>query len=538
MSAAAARRKLLPLVLVATATALLLGVTVAQASLPGNAARSELLAKSALATALANADRLEQRRFLAQEKSNDGPEDLASSLGGKQRRVFTLDLAGELADKLQNSDRVEKRRFYGPSFSLLKRPSSPASRLTACLADDACAQALASALERLRAEKLTSGVLAWEPRLNIWRMRQLASISWWGLGRGAFPGGQNNGFQGMWTDPVTGLAYARARWLDSRNATWLSEDPAGDVDSPNLYSFVAWQPNMARDPMGLWRCPRGERCVGDPATYEGVEYPSDAVIPCPPGEACWAPPKEPVWLSPIEGNANRGRIWYQLNQLFPGLDQADTSINPFAPASQRGADLSQYKRTHSKEALAIDTAVSLSPQGRAMKVFGLFAALSSYAEREEEALKWAGKWKGLNNEEALTVEGRHVVTRLQEMTNQAEDLLDSGKATSDTALRYYGDVKAKNWWRFFSRGQALQTEMEKLRREAARTDPLLAQVQVTPRLYGRYPDFVYMQADGRRVILDVTSPRDSVALKALIKYGSEARDIIIELYHRGRGIPK
>ncbi len=57
--------------------------------------------------------------------------------------------------------------------------------------------------------------------------------------------------KGLWTDPVTGMSYARARWLDTRTATWLSEDPAGAVDSPNLYAFVGWQPNMATDPMGL-----------------------------------------------------------------------------------------------------------------------------------------------------------------------------------------------------------------------------------------------------------------------------------------------
>ncbi len=56
--------------------------------------------------------------------------------------------------------------------------------------------------------------------------------------------------KGLWTDPVTGLAYARARWYDARNATWLSEDPLFDRDSPNLYAFVAWQPTMGTDPMG------------------------------------------------------------------------------------------------------------------------------------------------------------------------------------------------------------------------------------------------------------------------------------------------
>ena len=68
---------------------------------------------------------------------------------------------------------------------------------------------------------------------------------------GAFPDGQTSLYQGLWTDPVTGIAYARARWYDSRNATWLSEDPLGDVDSPNLYAFCSHNPHMRRDPLGL-----------------------------------------------------------------------------------------------------------------------------------------------------------------------------------------------------------------------------------------------------------------------------------------------
>ncbi len=67
---------------------------------------------------------------------------------------------------------------------------------------------------------------------------------------GRFPGGQTSLFQGLWTDPVTGIAYARARWYDARNATWLSEDPLLDVDSPNLYAFVGWAPTMGTDPLG------------------------------------------------------------------------------------------------------------------------------------------------------------------------------------------------------------------------------------------------------------------------------------------------
>jgi RHS repeat-associated protein len=68
---------------------------------------------------------------------------------------------------------------------------------------------------------------------------------------GALPGGQTLLFHGLWTDPATGLAYARNRWYDPKSASWLSEDPLRDLDSPNLYAYVAWQPQMYRDPMGL-----------------------------------------------------------------------------------------------------------------------------------------------------------------------------------------------------------------------------------------------------------------------------------------------
>ncbi len=68
---------------------------------------------------------------------------------------------------------------------------------------------------------------------------------------GRFPGGQTMLFQGLWTDPTTGLAYARNRWYDPHNAAWLSEDPLGPVDSSNLYAFVGWGPASATDPMGL-----------------------------------------------------------------------------------------------------------------------------------------------------------------------------------------------------------------------------------------------------------------------------------------------
>jgi len=86
--------------------------------------------------------------------------------------------------------------------------------------------------------KLASGVLTCDVGSNIWKTGGLAEVC------------GSPSFQGLWTDPTTGIAYARNRWYDARNASWLSEDPKGAVDSVNLYAFVGWGPHMGRDPMG------------------------------------------------------------------------------------------------------------------------------------------------------------------------------------------------------------------------------------------------------------------------------------------------
>lgn len=44
----------------------------------------------------------------------------------------------------------------------------------------------------------------------------------------------------------------RARWYDPRTAQFLSEDPLDDIDSPNVYGYVAGRPHEARDPWGLF----------------------------------------------------------------------------------------------------------------------------------------------------------------------------------------------------------------------------------------------------------------------------------------------
>ncbi|MHB9001910.1 MAG: RHS repeat protein [Thermoanaerobaculia bacterium] len=51
-------------------------------------------------------------------------------------------------------------------------------------------------------------------------------------------------------DSVTRLSLARSRWLDHHTGTFLTPDPFGYHDSPNLYSFCGGDPVNQRDPTG------------------------------------------------------------------------------------------------------------------------------------------------------------------------------------------------------------------------------------------------------------------------------------------------
>ncbi|MEQ1840920.1 MAG: polymorphic toxin-type HINT domain-containing protein, partial [Verrucomicrobiales bacterium] len=70
-------------------------------------------------------------------------------------------------------------------------------------------------------------------------------------------------------DP-TGLLWEHFRYRDLDSGVWLSRDPAGFVDGPNLYAYVNQNPWTSFDPLGL-----EERSVSlfqilAPATYSGT----------------------------------------------------------------------------------------------------------------------------------------------------------------------------------------------------------------------------------------------------------------------------
>lgn len=70
-----------------------------------------------------------------------------------------------------------------------------------------------------------------------------------------FPGTSATGieprFGGMRWLHDTGLYLAGARMMDPRHGLWLSHDPLGYVDSPNLYAYAAQNPIDYADPTGL-----------------------------------------------------------------------------------------------------------------------------------------------------------------------------------------------------------------------------------------------------------------------------------------------
>ncbi len=344
------------------------------------------------------------------------------------------------------------------------------------------------------------------------------------------PGGQTSTFHGMWTDPVSRLGYARARWYSARDASWLSEDPLGAVDSVNLYSYVAMQPTMVADPMGLG----AERDIN---AFFASEVAAAQMLAAQRGAEALRKHRLNPGIYAMEGSAFRGRLYYFLSQLPLGTREETTSWHPFIGANQMAVDLMAFEREHSNEALAWDIGFSLLGPGKFGKFIGLVGAGLSYAERQQQAAEWAGRARVLRNEQSLGAEGRHVMAQLERMTNEAEDLLESRQATSRVALRYYAAESQGKWWAFFIRGQALQSEVEILLLRASESDSLLAQVKVRPEFFGLIPDFVYTQATGERVILDVTSPRSFTLGKAL-KYAKEAQDILVDIYHRGRGMTK
>jgi len=155
--------------------------------------------------------------------------EVASGAGPAQVSAYALftaeDLSSLAAYSLLDSSEAERLPPLG-RYRLFERESS-----------------IPRPVEHAVISKLASGLPTWVAGDNVKRWRYLG------------PESHRVTFQGLWTDPVTGLSYARNRWLDTRNGVWLSEDPRGAVDSTNLYAGFGWMPHAVTDPFGLQLAP-------------------------------------------------------------------------------------------------------------------------------------------------------------------------------------------------------------------------------------------------------------------------------------------
>jgi len=171
---------------------------------------------------------------------------MASRAAAKERGILLLAAVCLLATLLLSPTAEASRGLPAAYKPALEPPATPDQVLSAELEDPPERLRLFDdlrlperPLELVEARKTASGSSTFGLGLNVWQTG--------GLGRKC----SELSFQGLWTDPVTGISYARNRWYDARTASWLSEDPLGAVDSPNLYAFVGWGPHDGRDPMGL-----------------------------------------------------------------------------------------------------------------------------------------------------------------------------------------------------------------------------------------------------------------------------------------------
>ena len=87
-------------------------------------------------------------------------------------------------------------------------------------------------------------------------------------------------FAGKRRDDATGLYYFGMRYYPPWLARWISPDPAGTVDGPNLYAYVEGNPVSFTDPAGLGKHNRVQmhgRWVTKPSTHATMHTESEAL---------------------------------------------------------------------------------------------------------------------------------------------------------------------------------------------------------------------------------------------------------------------
>jgi RHS repeat-associated protein len=70
--------------------------------------------------------------------------------------------------------------------------------------------------------------------------------------------------------PTSGLVYFGARYYDPRIGRFLTPDPLGMIDGPNLYLYAGANPVLFSDPWGLDYWIEGSSSAGEPGSHQSI----------------------------------------------------------------------------------------------------------------------------------------------------------------------------------------------------------------------------------------------------------------------------
>jgi len=168
-------------------------------------------------------------------------------------------------------------------------------------------------------------------------------------------------------EPQTGLSYFGARYYDPRVGRFVSPDPAGFIDGPNLYAFVSNNPVNLVDPLGLRAQRPARQAVFAPSQEisQAVQEQLDAaqprrptvsrpqgpiaftspwwrevVVPGPVGQPMseWGPTGPTAWGDPMKYTDAAGGVWKWAERIAVGTAVAATGAiiaSPIATAAFR-----------------------------------------------------------------------------------------------------------------------------------------------------------------------------------------------------------
>ncbi|MBI2841046.1 MAG: Ig-like domain-containing protein, partial [Acidobacteria bacterium] len=324
-------------------------------------------------------------------------------------------------------------------------------------------------------------------------------------------------FQAREYEIQASVYHFRMRYYDPELGRFLQPDPMGYADSTNLYQAFGDDPANMTDPMGLGEIPASVLAQLNRSVRE--EQLRAAAIKN----------RQPT-ISAVQGSQLRGAFYYGVDFAAYGvLSDPGANFNPLYGSTQAAVDLNAFQKGWSKEIFLADAYSAWRSPGKAMKVLGVIGAVAAFKQNQSGT---PGGYEVHANEPRLDAEGRYVAGEITRMMKEAEELVEAGKGTMAESQRYarYRD----KWFGFFFRGRAIQAETEKLVLQAMKSDPVLRRVDIRPSLGGLIPDFVYRQASGEEVILDITSPRPST-YKKILKYAKTGEEILVEAYHEGKG---